>query len=158
MKKGAISAGICLGIGAAIILMVLLSGCVKQTDNSGNGNMKNLNLTVENITLEKSSYTANEMINFNVTVKSNIKANNVSLHVYGIASRQGNNLIDDTKILNLTEGTTTINYSVIAPQCTRGCGGRYYAGNYLLYAKVKYEDKAINFTLSNTTSVNVNLY
>ncbi len=157
MKKGAISVGIGMGISAAIMVMILLSGCVEQTGNN-TGDMKNLNLTVENISLEKPSYTANELINFNVTVKSNMKADNVSVHVYGITSRQGSHRIDDTKILNLTEGTTTINYTVTAPACTHGCGGAYYAGNYPLYAEIKYEDESINFTISNTTSVNVNLY
>ncbi len=87
-----------------------------------------------------------------------MKVNNVSVHVYGITSRQGSHRIDNIKILNLTEGTTTINYNVTAPACTHGCGGAYYAGNYPLYAEIKYENKAINFTLLNTTSVNVNLY
>jgi len=156
MKKGIISIGVGIGISAAIIAMLLLSGCVEQTGNTSN--MKNLNLTVEKISPEKASYTANELINFNVTVKSNMNVDNVSLRVYGIASRQGSNLIDDTKILNLTEGITTFNYNVTAPQCTHGCGGRYYAGDYPLYAEIKYEDKAINFTVSSTSSVNVNLH
>ncbi|PKP58040.1 MAG: hypothetical protein CVT88_07965 [Candidatus Altiarchaeales archaeon HGW-Altiarchaeales-1] len=158
MKKGIISLGVGIGISAAIIAMFLLSGCVEQTGNMSTSNMKNLNLTVENISLEKPSYTANELINFNVTVKSNMNVDNVSLRVYGIASRQGSNLIDNVKILNLTEGTTTFNYNVTAPQCTHGCGRAYYAGDYPLYAEIKYEDKAINFTLSNTSSVNVNLH
>jgi len=158
MKKGIISIGVGIGISAAIIAMLLLSGCVEQTGNMSTSNMKNLNLTIEKISPEKSSYTANEPINFNVSVKSNMKVNNVSLHVYGITSRQNTHLIDDIKILNLTEGTTTLNYNVIAPQCTHGCGRAYYAGDYPLYAEIKYEDKAINFTLSNTSSVNVNLH
>ncbi len=163
MKKRTISVGIGISISAAIIAMILLSGCVEQIGNN-TGDMKNLNLTVENISLEKPSYTANELINFNVSVKSNMKADNVSVHVYGITSRQGSHRIDDTKILNLTEGITTINYSVTAPACTHGCGGAYYAGNYPLYVEVKYKDESINFTISNTTlvsnttSVNVNLY
>ncbi|MDI6730489.1 MAG: hypothetical protein QMD06_02970 [Candidatus Altarchaeum sp.] len=157
MKKGAISVGMSISISAAIMAMILLSGCVEQTGNNTE-DIKNLNLTVENISLEKSSYTANEVINFNVTVKSNMKVDNVSVHVYGITSRQGSNRIDDTKILNLTEGTTTINYNVTAPVCTHGCGGAYYADNYPLYAEIKYEDESINFTISNTISVNVNLY
>ncbi len=157
MKKWAISVCISMGISAAIIAMILLSGCVEQTGNNTE-DMKNLNLTVENISLEKPSYTANEVINFNVSVKSNMKADNVSVHVYGITSRQGNHRIDDTKILNLIEGTTTINYNVTAPTCTHGCGRAYYAGEYPLYAEIKYEDESINFTISNTTSVNVNLY
>ncbi|CEG12330.1 hypothetical protein MSIBF_A2140013 [groundwater metagenome] len=163
MKKGAIFVGISIGISATIIAMILLSGCVEQTGNNAE-NIKKLNLTVENISLEKPKYTAKELINFNVSVKSNMKADNVSVHVYGITSRQGSNLIDDTRILNLTEGTTTINYNVTAPVCTGGCGGAYYADDYPLYAEIKYEDKSINFTISNTTSVSnttmvkVNLY
>jgi len=159
MKKETRTAGIVsiAGIGAAIIATILLSGCIGVMQTGDTDGIKNLNLTIGGISLEKTSYTANELIKFNVTVISNMKINNVSLHVYGITSRQGNHLIDDSKILNLTKGTTTINYTVIAPQCTHGCGGRYYAGDYPLYAEIKYTDESINFTVSNTTSVNVNL-
>jgi len=132
-----------------IIIMLLLSGCVENKE-------ENLNLTIEKISVEKTRYTANEIINFNVTIFSNKDLENVSVHVYGIKSRQGENLIDDVKILNITKGKTTMNYSVKAPYCTHGCGARYYPGEYALYAEVKYVEKGINFT-SNMSAV-VNLY
>ncbi len=129
--------------------------CVEEESSS---DIKNLILKIKSISLEKTSYTANELIRFNVTIKSNMDVNNVSVHVYGITSRQGSNLIEDIKILNLTKGTTMLNYVVASPPCTHGCGGKYYPGDYPLYAEVKYENKSINFTLSDISSVDITLY
>lgn len=145
-------------VGVCVVVIIILSGCIEQAGNLSNPDIKNLNLVIENISLERTSYTANEVIKFNVSVRSNMNVNNVSLRVYGITSRQGTNLIDDIKILNLTKGVTTMNYNAIAPWCTRGCGALYYPGSYAINAEIKYENKLLNFTISNITSINVNLY
>lgn len=104
-----------------IVLVLTLSGCVEQTGNN-TGDIKNLNLTAD-ISLEKPSYTAKELINFNVDKRYN----------------------HNKLYCNCTH-------------CTHGCGGAYYPGSYYLHAEIKYKNESINFTISNTTSVKVNLH
>lgn len=116
------------------------------------------NINVTNISTEKPKYTANEEIKIAVDVDSTTDANNVSLHVYGITSRQGSHLIDQTLSLNLTGGVNTWNFTVAAPACTHGCGARYYPGDYPLYAEISYTDEANNVSIADKREVNVNLY
>lgn len=159
MKKEIISASISIGIVSAIVAMVLLGGCVEQT---GKGNIKseikNSSLSIENISLGKQSYTVNEVIKIYVDVNADTDIKNATLHIYGITSRQGQNLIDQNLNINLTKGTNKFNFSVIAPACTRGCGARYFPGDYPLYASVSYEDKEQNILISDISTINVNLY
>ena len=116
------------------------------------------NINVTNISTEKPKYTANEEIKIAVDVDSTTDANNVSLHVYGITSRQGSHLIDQTLNLNLTIGVNPQNFTVTAPPCTQGCGARYFPGDYPLYAEISYFDEANNVSITGKREVNVNLY
>lgn len=161
MKKEIISMSIGIGIGLAIVSMILLSGCVEQTGKEDMTNkVKNLNINISvwNISLEKPKYTKNELIKIYVDVNASADIKNASLHVYGIASKQGQNLIDQNLKINLTKGANKFNFTVTAPTCTTGCGAKYYPGGYPLYANVSYENKEQNISISDMKTINVNLY
>jgi len=110
-------------------------------------------LSIKNITLNKQKYTANEKINIEVYLKLNKNAD-IQVHIYGIASRQGSNLIDETKNVSVsTEGQSSVKFDVNAPTCTHGCGARYFPGLYLLNAEV-----IVNGEVVDKTTINVELY
>jgi len=129
--------------------MLLLSGCI--------GN-KEINISIANISTEKPKYTQNELIKIYVDVYASADIKNATLHVYGIESGQRQNLIDTNLNINLTKGINKFNFSVNAPRCTRGCGARYFPGDYALYANVSYANKEKNISVSDMKTTNVNLY
>ena len=97
--------------------------------------------SIKNITLNKDKYPANEKIEINVKIDLQGNTDNTQIHIYGITSRQGAHLIDET--VDLTE-KTQYRFNINAPTCTHGCGARYYPGKYPLTAEIIQNGKVIN--------------
>lgn len=146
---------------AVLVIGVLLSGCV---DNKGGSNVTvavkepELKVVIKNITTEKPSYTANELILISTQIESSRAFKNATLRVHGITSRQGVDLFDDIKRINLTKGLNTINLTVTSPLCTHGCGARYYPGDYVISGQLSYPNESMpNITITSNFTATVTL-
>lgn len=148
---------------AVFVVGVLLSGCVenKGVSNTTTTAVKEpaLKIDIKNITTEKPSYTANEQIQISAKIESSKSFKNATLRVHGITSRQGSDLFDNIKSINLTKGINIINLSVTAPACTHGCGAKYYPGEYMISAQISYLDESMsNITVTSNFTAAVTLY
>jgi len=148
-----------------LVVGVLLSGCVDNENlNNTNSNTTTikepmLKIDIKNITTDQPRYTSNNKIVISTEIESSKAFKNATLRLYGIKSRQGSYLFDNTQNINLTKGINTINFTVTAPTCTHGCGARYYPGDYDISAQLSYpNESAPNTTITSNFTTKVNLY
>jgi hypothetical protein len=98
-----------------------------------------------NISTDKSFYYSNELINFTIEINSSREMKDLFFTTYGILDRWNRYRLNETRILNLSNGINKIEFSYTTPSCY-GCAG-IVPGNYTIIALLIKG----NETIANTT-------
>ena len=139
-----------------IFILLLASlffiGCVDQnlsidvsSNNTNFYKQENLSLVSMKISTDKTFYYSNELINFTIEINSSKEMRDLFFTTYGILDKWNRYRLNETRILNLSNGINRIEFSYITPSCY-GCAG-IIPDNYTIVAMLIKG----NETIANTT-------
>jgi hypothetical protein len=121
---------------------------LSKDDDNINSNLRNdiNNIKIEIIEFKtnKEIYSSREELNAEIIVKSNLDFDNIVVRFYGI-SVYSRYYIQDEKEIFLVKGENNINFNVITPSCTSGCGG-VYPGPYDLFIDIFVDNEKVSNT------------
>ncbi|MGM5488427.1 MAG: hypothetical protein ACQESG_05750 [Nanobdellota archaeon] len=127
-----------------VLLMLVFTGCVNEEPNivseernqaseernqaSEEGNQAS-DIEIMSFSTDNKTYGSYEKVNANAIVRSSADQT-ITARLSGIKPHT-NPYIDESKIINLSEGENEIHFTATTPHCTSGCGG-VYPGPYQL--------------------------
>lgn len=127
----------------AVLVAVLVSGCVQYGSHASGMNIKSF-------TTDRETYGSTEDIEITVVVYSDAEIKDATVKVSGIKPYQYS-YIDNSRTVDISPGDNEIIFREKTPYCTAGCGG-VYPGPYKLNAEIFVNNE---MTANSTTTINL---